>query len=92
MVPSTANNDTISRIVLGLSPGTHVGTIEHDIDYVVSEYGVAQLRGKAAKQRASELIAIAHPDFRAELREQAKKPWTNSSGTLNGEPTLPTSA
>ena len=73
VVPSTAKNDTISRIVPCLSSGTHVSTSKNDIDYVVSEYGVAQLRGKAAKQRASELIAIAHPDFRAELREQAKR-------------------
>lgn len=40
---------------------------------VVTEYGVAQLRGKTAKQRCEALIAIAHPNFRAELREQAKK-------------------
>ena len=48
VVPSTAKNDTISRIVPCLSSGTHVSTSKNDIDYVVSEYGVAQLRGKAA--------------------------------------------
>ncbi|BEP69238.1 hypothetical protein GmRootV35_37520 [Variovorax sp. V35] len=73
VLPSTAKDDTISRIVPSLSPGTHVSTSKNDINYVVTEYGVAQLRGKSAKQRAQELIAIAHPNFRAELTEQAKQ-------------------
>lgn len=73
VLPSTAKNDTISRIVPVLSPGTHVSTSKNDINYVVTEFGVAQLRGKSAKQRAGELIAIAHPNFRAELTEQAKR-------------------
>lgn len=73
VVPSTAKDDSISRIVPTLTPGTHVSTSKNDINYVVSEYGVAQLRGKSAKQRAQEMIAIAHPSFRAELTEQAKK-------------------
>lgn len=73
VVPSTARNDTISRIVPMLTEGTHVTTSKNDINYVVTEYGVAQLRGKTAKQRANELISIAHPDFRGELREAARK-------------------
>jgi len=73
VVPSTAKNDTISRIVPTLTPGTHVTTSKNDINYVVTEYGVAQLRGKSMKQRTLELIAIAHPNFRAELTEQAKR-------------------
>jgi acyl-CoA hydrolase len=73
VLPSTAKGDTISRIVPSLSPGTHVSTSKNDINYVVTEHGVAQLRGKSAKQRARELIAIAHPDFRAELSDQAKR-------------------
>jgi acyl-CoA hydrolase len=72
VLPSTAKGDTISRIVPSLSPGTHVSTSKNDIHYVVTEYGVAQLRGKSAKQRAQELIAIAHPDFRGELMAQAR--------------------
>ena len=72
-LPSTAKDDTISRIVPTLAPGTHVSTSKNDVNYVVTEYGVAQLRGKSAKQRARELIAIAHPTFRAELTEQAKR-------------------
>ena len=73
VLPSTAKGDSISRIVPVLSPGTHVSTSKNDINYVVSEFGVAQLRGKSAKQRAAELIAIAHPDFRAELTQAAKR-------------------
>ena len=72
VLPSTAKHDTISRIVPVLSPGTHVSTSKNDVNYVVTEYGVAQLRGKSAKQRALELISIAHPKFRAELAEQAR--------------------
>ena len=72
VLPSTAKNDSISRIVPTLSPGTHMSTSKNDINYVVSEFGVAQLRGKSAKQRAGELIAIAHPVFRAELTLSAK--------------------
>ena len=73
VLPSTAKNDSISRIVPVLSPGTHVSTSKNDINYVVTEYGVAQLRGKSASQRARELIGIAHPAFRAELTAQAKQ-------------------
>ena len=68
VLPSTARNDTISRIVPRLTSGTHVSTSKNDVNYVVTEYGVAQLRGKSARQRAEELIAIAHPNFREELR------------------------
>jgi acyl-CoA hydrolase len=73
VLPSTAKNDTISRIVPSLSPGTHVSTSKNDINLVVTEFGVAQLRGQSAKQRAQALIGIAHPDFRAELTEQARQ-------------------
>ena len=73
VLPSTAKTDTISRIVPVLSPGTHVSTSKNDINYVVTEYGVAQLRGKTARQRCEALITIAHPNFRAELRESARR-------------------
>ncbi|WP_077036567.1 acetyl-CoA hydrolase/transferase family protein [Pelomonas sp. KK5] len=73
VLPSTAAGGTVSRIVPTLAAGTHVTTSKNDVNYVVSEYGVAQLRGKSAKQRAGELIAIAHPDFRAELTAEAKR-------------------
>lgn len=70
---STAKNGKISRIIPTLTPGAVITTSKNDVNYVVTEYGVAQLRGKSAKQRAQELIAIAHPDFRGELTEAAKK-------------------
>ena len=73
VLPSTAKDDTISRIVPVLSPGTQVSTSKNDINYVVTEYGVAKLRGKSAHQRCEALIGIAHPDFRGELRDAARK-------------------
>ncbi len=73
VLPSTAKDDSITRIVPTLTPGTHVTTGKNDINYVVTEFGVAQLRGKSAKQRAQELISISHPDFRGELTEAAKQ-------------------
>lgn len=73
VLPSTAKEGSISRIVPTLTPGTHVTTSKNDINYVVTEYGVAQLRGKSAKQRAEALIGIAHPDFRGELRREAAR-------------------
>ena len=73
VLPSTAQNDRLTRIVPTLTAGTHMSTSKNDINYVVTEHGVAQLRGKSAKQRAQEMIAIAHPDFRAELTESARK-------------------
>ena len=73
VLPSTAKDGSISRIVPTLTPGTHATTSKNDVNYVVTEYGVAQLRGKSARQRADALIAIAHPDFRAELRAEASR-------------------
>ncbi|MCF8160664.1 MAG: 4-hydroxybutyrate CoA-transferase [Polaromonas sp.] len=73
VLPSTAKDDSLTRIVPTLTPGTHVTTGKNDINYVVTEFGVAQLRGKSARQRAQEMIAIAHPDFRAELTEGARR-------------------
>ncbi|MDD5298825.1 MAG: acetyl-CoA hydrolase/transferase C-terminal domain-containing protein [Rhodocyclaceae bacterium] len=73
VLPSTAKSDSISRIVPTLTPGTHVTTSKNDVNYVVTEFGVAQLRGKTAKQRAEALIGIAHPDFRDKLKEDARQ-------------------
>jgi len=73
VLPSTAKGDSISRIVPMLTPGTHVSTSKNDINYVVTEFGVAQLRGKSAGQRAREMIAIAHPTFRPELTQAAQR-------------------
>jgi len=73
VLPSTAVGGTVSRIVPTLAAGTHVSTSKNDINYVVTEHGVAQLRGKSARQRAAALIAIAHPDFRHDLLQDARK-------------------
>ena len=48
-------------------------TSRNDVNYVITEYGIAQLRGKSLRQRAEELIAIAHPDFRDALREEFRR-------------------
>ena len=75
VVNSTAKtkNGVISTIVPTLAQGSFVSTGRNDVDYVVTEYGVAKLRGKTMRQRAEALIGIAHPDFRGELREEARK-------------------
>ncbi|GAB6157129.1 acetyl-CoA hydrolase/transferase family protein [Desulfotomaculum varum] len=62
-----------SKIVPMFREGTVITTSKNDVDYVVTEYGVAKLSGRTFKQRAEALINIAHPDHRAELREAAKK-------------------
>jgi len=62
-----------SRIVPVLPPGTPVTLPRGFVDYVVTEHGIATLRGKTLRQRVEELLAIAHPDFRAELRAEARR-------------------
>lgn len=71
-MPATAAKGKLSRIVVELDEGAAVTTSRTDIHYVVTEYGIANLRGKSLRQRAEALIAIAHPDFRDTLKEQAK--------------------
>ena len=56
-----------------LPEGTAVTIQRNCADYVVTEYGIAHLKGKTLRQRADELISIAHPDFRSELRKAAQK-------------------
>ncbi|MGW8193322.1 MAG: GNAT family N-acetyltransferase [Desulforhopalus sp.] len=72
-LPSTAHNGQISRIVPSLNEGAGVATTRGDVNYVVTEYGVAALKGKSIYQRAMEMAQIAHPKFREDLIEQAKK-------------------
>jgi acyl-CoA hydrolase len=60
-----------SRIVLNLTPGNIVTTPRSDVMYVVTEYGMVNLKGKSVAERAKALISIAHPDFREELERQA---------------------
>ena len=70
---STAKGGTISKIKSILTPGAVVTTSKNDVDYIVTEYGLAHLRGESLSSRAKQLIAIAHPDFRDELSFEAKK-------------------
>jgi acyl-CoA hydrolase/ribosomal protein S18 acetylase RimI-like enzyme len=70
---STAKNDEVSRIVPFLQEGSGVSMVRGDIHYVVTEYGIAYLHGRNIRERAMELIAIAHPKFRPWLIEEAKK-------------------
>jgi GNAT superfamily N-acetyltransferase len=72
-IQSTAQDGSVSRIVPFLSEGCGVTMIRGDIHYVVTEYGIAYLHGKNIRERSMELIAIAHPKFRPELIEEAKK-------------------
>jgi len=73
ILPSSAVGGTVSRIVSAFEPG-QVVTVPRDLaDYVVTEYGIAQLLNKTERERADELIAIAHPDFRADLRREADR-------------------
>ncbi|HLE18655.1 MAG TPA: acetyl-CoA hydrolase/transferase C-terminal domain-containing protein [Syntrophales bacterium] len=74
--PSTAQKDEVSRIVAKLDAGITATVGRADIDYVITEYGIAQLRGKSLAERARDLIAVAHPNFREELRHAFNK--TNS--------------
>ena len=72
-LPSTAKNGTVSRIVSHLSPGAGVATTRGDVNFVITEYGIAELKGKSIYQRVMELAQIAHPKFREELIQVAKK-------------------
>ena len=72
-IPSTAKNDTISRIVPTLDPGAGVVTSRGAVHYVVTEFGVAYLHGRSIRQRAEALIQIAHPDFRNQLYEYCER-------------------
>jgi acyl-CoA hydrolase/RimJ/RimL family protein N-acetyltransferase len=72
-LPSTAQNGTISRIVPHLSEGAGVATTRSDVNFVITEYGIAELKGKGIYQRVMELAQIAHPKFREELIDVAKK-------------------
>ncbi len=72
-LPSTAEEGKVSRIVPFLSEGAGVTLNRGDVRYVVTEYGIAYLKSKSIRERAMELISIAHPKFRPWLIEEAKK-------------------
>ena len=72
-MPSTASKGKISRITLMLDEGAAVTTLRNEVHYIVTEYGIAELKGKTLKGRARALINIAHPDFRPSLIQE----WEN---------------
>lgn len=70
---STTKDESESKIVTTITTGGPVTTSRCDVNYIVTEYGVAQLRGQTLRERAKRLIAIAHPKFRAELAQEYAK-------------------
>jgi len=72
-IQSTAKNGTTSKIKPLLTPGSIVSTSRNEVDYIVTEYGVARLKGKSIRERTKALIDIAHPNFRKDLKFEAKK-------------------
>ena len=70
---STAKKGTLSKIKAQLTPGAAVTISRNLVDMIITEYGVAYMRGRTLTERAYNMIAIAHPDFREELTQQAKK-------------------
>lgn len=80
-MPSTAKKGLISRIVPLITEGSAVTTPRNDVNYVVTEYGIAQLKGKTLKERAKALIRIAHPKFRLHLILEYKKRYNEEPFT-----------
>ncbi|HXK33437.1 MAG TPA: acetyl-CoA hydrolase/transferase C-terminal domain-containing protein [Dehalococcoidia bacterium] len=75
LLPSTAMGGAVSRIVSQLESGSYVTIPRYFADYVITEYGIARLLGKNHRERAEELIAVAHPDHRDTLRAEARALW-----------------
>jgi acyl-CoA hydrolase len=72
VLPSTATGGEVSRIRATLTPGSMVTTLKNTVDHIVTEYGVADMRGRSISERATALIRIAHPRFRDELAAEAR--------------------
>ena len=72
-MPSTTGKGKISKIVPFLDQGSAVTTTRNEVNYVITEYGIAKLKGKSLRQRAEALIRIAHPDFRDELTTEFRR-------------------
>lgn len=75
--PSTAAHGKISKIVPVLDPGAAVTSTRNDVDYIITEFGIAHLKGHTLKKRAQALIKIAHPNFRKFLQEEYQKRFPN---------------
>lgn len=73
VMPSTAAGGKVSRITPALPSGTVVTIQRNCADYIITEYGVARMWGKSIRERCRELITIAHPDFRGELKKEAER-------------------
>jgi len=71
--PSTAKKGIISRIVPYLTQGAGVTTTRGDVQYFITEYGIADLFGKTVRERVKEMIKISHPEFREELEKKARE-------------------
>jgi acyl-CoA hydrolase len=69
---STAAGGEVSRIRASLTPGSMVTTLKNTVDQIVTEFGVAEMRGRSISERARALISIAHPRFRDQLAADAK--------------------
>jgi len=74
-LPATAAGGSVSRITSLLNPGAGVVTTRAHVHYIVTEYGVANLRARSMQERAQALVGIAAPQFREQLAVQAKKDW-----------------
>lgn len=84
-MPSTAAKGTVSRIVPFISEGSAVSTSRNDVNYVVTEYGYACLHGKTFRERARQLIEIAHPKFRDELKQEYERRFNEAYDTAKQE-------
>ena len=73
VLQSTTRDGSMSKIRPTLTPGSVVTTSKNTVDKIVTEYGVAEMRGRTLRQRAEALISIAHPKFRDELTKEAKE-------------------
>lgn len=78
-VPSTAAGGKVSRIVPFLAQGAAISTSRNDVDFVVTEFGIAHLKGRTLRQRAQSLIAIAHPAFRDGLAEEFDRRFASAT-------------